>query len=145
MSSFESSFEITVSLNIFNIKKEKITIFLSPALFCFVMMTRDSRPLSGDDIARPGVHLQWPPRDHPDHQQLESEPGPGAGCRAHRCVVLRVSPGNHPDHLWLVTSHFKPAFPCDLSVSYSYVYVCLFGSFFCKTEFCIQPVLNMHL
>lgn len=56
-----SLFKVTVALKYFNMNKEEMIIFLSPALFCFIMMTRHARPLSGDDITRPGVHLQWPP------------------------------------------------------------------------------------
>lgn len=93
---------------------------LSPALFCSVMITRDSRPRTSDTIARPGVHLQRPPRDHPDHQQLQSQPGLGTGCWAHH-VVLGVPAGNHADYLWLVI-HVPHVFACNLSLSHLYYF-----------------------
>lgn len=71
------------------------------------MMSRDTGPHSSDDVTRPCIHFDGPPRDHPDHQQLKSQPGPCPGCWPHCHIILGLSTGDHTDNLWLVSSHCR--------------------------------------
>lgn len=112
----------------------------SSVLFCFVMMSRDTGPHSGDDFTRPCVHFDGPPRDHPDHQQLKSQPGPCAGCWPHLHIILRLSTGDHADNLWLVSSHFRRLLSSSLRPSC----LCLFSTQWHK-DIAFHYVTGSHL